>query len=105
MNVKEFKRRGGTADLTEAFTALRDRHSTARTTHDLDLVAIGRELRTIREASGLSLRALAARIGLSAPFLCDVEHGRRRLSAAHGALWLGICAGADRLGDSTTKKP
>lgn len=40
----------------------------------------GEWLRSKREAQKLSYRALAARVGLSAPFLHDVEMGRRRLS-------------------------
>lgn len=34
-------------------------------------------LRRARRASGLSLREMGKRIGLSAMYLCDVERGRR----------------------------
>lgn len=37
----------------------------------------GESVREAREASGLSLRAAAARMGIHAPFLSDIEHGRR----------------------------
>ena len=36
--------------------------------------------RLAREATGKTLRALAAEVGISPPFLSDVEHGRRRFS-------------------------
>lgn len=38
------------------------------------------ELKQMRTEKGLSLRALAELIGVSAPFLHDVERGSRRLS-------------------------
>src|SRR5664279_56260 len=38
---------------------------------------IGDAIRHLREQQGLSLRALADRIGVSAPFLSDVERNRR----------------------------
>ena len=39
--------------------------------------SLGEVIRLLREERGLSLRALAARIGVSAPFLSDVERNRR----------------------------
>lgn len=41
----------------------------------LDPAAIGSRVRLLREASGLSLRDLAARSGVSAPMLSQVERG------------------------------
>ena len=38
---------------------------------------LGERIREIREEKDLSLRELAARIGVSAPFMSDVELGRR----------------------------
>lgn len=38
---------------------------------------LGEAIRRARVAKGMSLRALAERIGVSAPFLSDLEHGRR----------------------------
>lgn len=35
-----------------------------------------------RKAAGLSLRALGERVGLSAPYLHDAEHDRRRITPA-----------------------
>jgi transcriptional regulator with XRE-family HTH domain len=37
--------------------------------------SLGREIRQVREASGTSMRALAARCGISQPFLSAVERG------------------------------
>ena len=42
-----------------------------------DVKTFGEAVRYLREAKGLSLRALAKQIGVSAPFLSDVEHDRR----------------------------
>ena len=42
----------------------------------------GHGWRDARTAKGITLRALAAMVGISPPFLSDVEHGRRRFSAA-----------------------
>ena len=36
--------------------------------------------RALRKRRGLSLRAVAREMGVSAPFLCDVERGFRRFS-------------------------
>ena len=44
------------------------------------MMRVGDEVRRLREAKGLTLRGLGAKVGLSAPYLSDVEHGRRRLS-------------------------
>ena len=38
---------------------------------------LGAAIRYLREKKGMSLRALAKEVSLSAPFLSDVEHGRR----------------------------
>ena len=43
-------------------------------------MTLGQELRAAREAKQMSLRALADAIGVSAAYLCDVEHDRRTLS-------------------------
>ena len=43
--------------------------------HALDPAVIGLRVRALREASGLSLRDLAARSGVSAPMLSQVERG------------------------------
>ena len=38
---------------------------------------LGQEIRRLREARGITLRELARSVGLSAPFMSDLEHGRR----------------------------
>ena len=40
-------------------------------------ITMGRKLRDLREAAGISLRELAREAKVSAPFLSDVELGRR----------------------------
>lgn len=40
---------------------------------------LGEMIRTAREQQGITLRGLAKKAGVSAPFLSDVEHGRRAL--------------------------
>ena len=47
-----------------------------------DNVAIGAAMRERRKQAGVSLRALGARLGLSASYLCDLELGRRAWNAA-----------------------
>jgi|SRR5208337_162084 len=46
----------------------------------LAMQRVGDEVRRLREAKGMTLRQLGAKVDLSAPYLSDVEHGRRRLS-------------------------
>lgn len=41
---------------------------------------VGSQMRRRREAAGLSLRQLAKRLKLSAPFVSDMERGHRRYS-------------------------
>lgn len=41
------------------------------------LVAQGSSLRRLREDAGLTLREVARRMGYSAAYVCDIEHGRR----------------------------
>jgi transcriptional regulator with XRE-family HTH domain len=44
------------------------------------LATLGREIRRLRELSGVTLRRFAQRVGVSAPHLSDVERDRRRPS-------------------------
>lgn len=41
------------------------------------IVTLGQRIRELREEQNMSLRALADKVGVSAPFLSDLEHGRR----------------------------
>jgi predicted transcriptional regulator len=43
----------------------------------IDHQSTGRTVRAARKAAGLSLRAVGSRVGLSAPYLSDLEQGRR----------------------------
>ena len=50
---------------------------------------LGRAIREAREKAGMTLRQLAEKVGVSAPFQCDLEHERRgtvRLAAYAEAL-------------------
>jgi transcriptional regulator with XRE-family HTH domain len=40
--------------------------------------SLGEAIRFLRDKQGVSLRALADSVGVSAPFLSDLEHGRRQ---------------------------
>jgi len=55
---------------------------------------IGAEIRRLRMARGITLRQLAKTIGISHPYLSDVEKGRRairkRLPAIAEALGVGV---------------
>jgi transcriptional regulator with XRE-family HTH domain len=55
--------------------ALKERSAEAVTRDPLDPAVIGARVRALREASDLSLRDLAARTGVSAPMLSQVERG------------------------------
>jgi transcriptional regulator with XRE-family HTH domain len=52
-----------------------DAHVDAHTHERLDPLVIGARVKALREASALSLRDLAARSGVSAPMLSQVERG------------------------------
>lgn len=43
-------------------------------------MTLGEQIRAGRDAKKMTLRALARAIGVSAPFMSDVEHGRRPLT-------------------------
>jgi transcriptional regulator with XRE-family HTH domain len=40
-------------------------------------IGLGQAIREAREKKGISLRELARRLDVSAPYISDVEHGRR----------------------------
>lgn len=44
------------------------------------MLPLGDAIRERRVAARMTLRAMAKALGVSAPFMSDVEHGRRRLS-------------------------
>lgn len=41
------------------------------------MTSLGEAIRVLREQRRMTLRALAERVGVSAPFLSDIEHNRR----------------------------
>lgn len=49
--------------------------------HDILLSSgsVGEAVRRLREAKGMTLRALGEKVGVTAPFLSDFEHDRRRM--------------------------
>jgi transcriptional regulator with XRE-family HTH domain len=47
-----------------------------------DNAEAGRLIRSKREAAGLALRRLAVRMKISAPYLCDLEQGKRNWTDA-----------------------
>jgi DNA-binding transcriptional regulator YiaG len=49
---------------------------------------LGAELRRLRKKRGLSLRAVAAKLKVSAPFLSDCELGRRYWSSERAEAYL-----------------
>lgn len=51
-----------------------------KTIEVIDDVSTGAKMRRHRKAYGISLRALAKAMGISAPFLSDLELGRRNWS-------------------------
>lgn len=79
------------------------KHDHARALRSIAMSRVGEEIRKRREAEGVTLRALARAIGVSPPFLSDVEHGRRTttklteietvLNLKPGSLWAvaGFC--------------
>lgn len=58
----------------------------------------GDYLRALREREGLSLREVARRLALSAPYLSDVERGRRAVTPALWAGYRAVLGGRSRRG-------
>ena len=52
----------------------------AKENYDLGMARAAKELRLLREDAGVSLRTVAKNMGLSAPYVSDVELGRRGLN-------------------------
>ncbi len=52
---------------------------------------VGKEVRRLRSVVGMTLHALSMRVGVSTPYMSDVEHGRRHLAKlAEVATALGV---------------
>lgn len=56
----------------------------------VDDCATGEMARAARIAAGLSLREMARRLNYSAPYVSDLEHGRRRWSGAKVDKWSAV---------------
>ena len=70
------------------------------------MMTIGQRIRQLREESDLSLRELAKKIGVSAPFLSDVELGRRNPSDKHlSSLARALDTTLKDLGEYDTRPP
>jgi predicted transcriptional regulator len=50
------------------------------TGREIDPFLFGQQMRRLRKAASLSLREVARRAGFSAPYISDLEHGRRAWS-------------------------
>jgi transcriptional regulator with XRE-family HTH domain len=50
-------------------------------------LSVGRTLKEIREKKSIPLHVVAEAIGSSAQYVCDVEHGRKRLTPKVIQLW------------------
>lgn len=67
----------------EAFIKARQAESDAH-------ARVGRALRACRERQKLSLRDVAKKLGVSAPYLSDVERGYRTLSSDNLEMYMGL---------------
>ena len=53
-------------------------HMTKKFNIPKEVNSLGEAIKLAREAQGLTLRGLADKVGVSAPFLSDIERGRRQ---------------------------
>ena len=66
----------------------RDLGPVTRNTKVIDHRATGELMRRARDQSALSLRDMATRLNLSAPYLADLERGRRNWTEARVQQWI-----------------
>lgn len=74
--------------ISEKFSLVKLNLEMAKAKARNDLAGVGVAMRAIREEHGYGLRELAKRIGISAPFLADVELGRRTASKEVFEKWI-----------------
>ena len=81
------------AEMSSARTLLQIRSDcTHRITIDqLNISEFGKCLRRLREDSGISLREMAKRLGVSAPYLSDAELGVRKLTLRRQLDFVSAC--------------
>lgn len=77
---------GRTPEVIRQVNEFREAHT--HLVREVDPVSIGKAFRQLRKDRGISLRGMAKAIGVSAPFLSDVELGQRNLSLYHTVLFL-----------------
>ena len=65
---------------------------------------LGSRLRKIREDSGMSLREMARRLSCSAPYLSDVENGKRGIRDRLGCLYVLECQKEKEYEEGADKK-
>lgn len=75
------------AQLTARIVANNDWLAYCKNLHRAECERIGREARATREATGKSLRAIATAMGVSAPFLSDLERGNRLWTSGTMTAW------------------
>lgn len=71
-----------------------------RIVHEVDNVSTGILMRAARENGGLSLREMARRLNYSAPFISDLELGRRNWTQEMVDKWASVLCGSE-----TKQKP
>lgn len=54
-------------------------------------------IRSSREREGASLEAFAQRLGISRANLCDIEQGRKRVSAERASRWARVLGHSEAL--------
>lgn len=69
---------------------MEEREIAVRNERLVAIADVGRALRDCRKYRGLSLRACAKAAGISAPFLSDIERGRRGMSDGTCEMLLGV---------------
>ena len=77
MNTKETEPTGSLERVVGLLAELQSRESTMRIVRMATHAEVGRIMREMRQSRGLSLRETARRLKCSAPFLSDMELGRR----------------------------
>jgi hypothetical protein len=74
----------------DAEVAAEEREIEARNDRWVAIAVLGLAIREARLARGLSLRACAKAAKISAPFLSDIERGRRSMSDGTCEMLLGV---------------
>lgn len=73
---------------------------TYRTVQLIDHRRTGDDVRVARKRAGISLREFARRLGVSASFVCDLEHGDRNWTEGRFAKAMRVLAQRNNAGES-----